>query len=104
MSLSFPHCLAITYNNLVEHLSFEFVRVPAQHLRAEGLGLPFTRTLDLLVQRMANKPQNALFSDILDALDTLRHGPRDITEAEIFHPYDCCYAAQPIFPRRREAA
>jgi hypothetical protein len=41
MARSFPHCLAISFSDLIKHLPVEFIRVPTQDFRADGLGLPF---------------------------------------------------------------
>ena len=58
-----------------------------------ALARPFAVTPDLLVER---KEKDSLLSDILDAPDVPKYGPRDITVVEglsICHHY----AARPMF-------
>ena len=45
------------------------------------------RDPELACAVMAHKGQNSLLSDILNALDVLKNGPRDIAEAVVFHLY-----------------
>lgn len=62
-----PHCLVITFGNHARRLRFEFVRVPAQHFRAEGFRQPSTVTRDTLAQRMGHQRQYTISRDVSDA-------------------------------------
>src|SRR6267142_5297127 len=97
MSRSFLHRFAISFHNPIQHLPFELVRVPTQHLRADGFGLTAAQTPYVLLQRMTHELPNTLFGEIAAPSDVAKHGPRDIAEAERFYPGDIAPQHGPRF-------
>ena len=82
MSRCSPHSLAISFNDIWEHLVVELIGMPPQDLGSNNLSLPFT-----LVEQVAHKCQYTLPGDVVDPPDVLKYGPWDLAETELLQRY-----------------